>query len=61
MAESGEASWYYDPILDDHKAAKAWHVTTEQWDALPPEHQGRMLETYLTERTQGNWEKFVSR
>jgi len=61
MLESKEPSWHYDPTFDEHDAALAWHVTTAQWDALEPEHQGRMLETYRAKRTMRAWEYFVNR
>lgn len=61
MSGGNEPAWHYDPVTDEHKAAMAWHVTTVEWDALPPEHQGRMLEIYKAQRTQRNWEYFVNR
>lgn len=57
---SSGKTWYSDPVAEEHEAAMAWHVTTEQWDELPAEHQGRMLETFRMKRTKAAWETHVA-
>lgn len=61
MTNDREPSWHYDPVTDEYYAALAWGVPVDEWDRKSPEDQGRMLETYLAQRTQRAWEGFVSR
>ena len=57
----GVPSWYFSAAFDEARAAKAWGVDFDQWEALSDKAKGRMLAVYRDEQTMTAWEQYVTR
>lgn len=58
-AHKDEATWAYTGRFAELKAAKAWHRTSSEWDALSKAAREEMYAHWRTEVTMAAWEEHL--
>lgn len=59
LRKSKTGDWFYDRLLDQYLAAKAWGIDPDRWEDLSDGARGIVLEVYRTDRTMRAWEAHV--